>query len=50
MVPNSREEKRFLKKRSAVETMIGRFKSFFAETLSRSRSPQSFAIPEKNEV
>ncbi|MDR1232822.1 MAG: IS982 family transposase [Puniceicoccales bacterium] len=41
MAPNSREEKRFLKKRSIVETMIGKFKSFFGETLSRFRSPQS---------
>jgi hypothetical protein len=41
MALNSQEEKRFLKKRSIVESMIGRFKSFFGETLSRFRSPQS---------
>jgi hypothetical protein len=41
MVPNSQEEKRSLKKRSIIETMIGRFKNFFDETLSRFRSSQS---------
>ncbi|MDR2603124.1 MAG: transposase [Puniceicoccales bacterium] len=41
MVSNSREEKKFLKKRSIVETMIGKFKNFFGETLSRFLSPQS---------
>jgi hypothetical protein len=46
MAPNSREEKRFLKKRSIIETMIGKFENFFDETLSRFRSAQSayFAI------
>jgi hypothetical protein len=41
MVLNSREEKRFLKKRPIIETMIGKFKNFFGETLSRFRSSQS---------
>jgi hypothetical protein len=31
--------KRFLKKRSIVETMIGRFKNFFGKTLPRFHSP-----------
>ncbi|MDR1891073.1 MAG: transposase [Puniceicoccales bacterium] len=41
MTPNSEEEKRLLKKRSIVETVIGKFKNFFGSTLSRFRSPQS---------
>jgi hypothetical protein len=41
MAPNSREEKRFLKKRSIIETMIGKFKNFFGETFSRFRFVQS---------
>jgi hypothetical protein len=41
MDPNSREEKRFLKKRPIIETMARKFKSFFGKTLSRFRSPQS---------
>jgi hypothetical protein len=34
-------EKRFLKKRSIIETMIGKFENFFGETFSRFLSPQS---------
>jgi hypothetical protein len=41
MIPNFREEKRFLKKRSTMETMIGRFKNFFGGTLSHFPSAQS---------
>jgi hypothetical protein len=41
MAPNSQEEKRSLKKRSIIGTMIGRFKSFLDETLSRFHSSQS---------
>ncbi|MDR1890762.1 MAG: transposase, partial [Puniceicoccales bacterium] len=41
MTPNSEEEKRLLKKRSIVETVIGKFKNFFGATLSRFRSPQA---------
>jgi hypothetical protein len=40
------EEKRLLKKRSIIETVIGKFKNFFDATLSRFRSTQAafFAI------
>jgi hypothetical protein len=41
MTPNSEEEKRLSKKRSIVETVIGKFKNFFGATLSRFRSPQA---------
>jgi IS5 family transposase len=41
MTPNSEEEKRLLKKRSIIETVIGKFKNFFGATLSRFRSPQA---------
>jgi hypothetical protein len=41
MVPNSREEKKIPKKTVDRRDYDGRFKSFFAETLSRFRSPQS---------
>jgi hypothetical protein len=41
VAPNSLEEKRSLTKRSIIETMTGRFKNFFCETLSRFRYPQS---------
>jgi hypothetical protein len=41
MSSNIQEEKELLKKRSIVETVIGKFKNFFGATLSRFRSPQA---------
>jgi IS5 family transposase len=41
MTHNTEEEKRLLKKRSLVETVIGKFKNFFGASLSRFRSPRS---------
>jgi hypothetical protein len=41
MRPNTNEEKKLLKNRSIVETVIGKFKNFFGATLSRFRSPQT---------
>lgn len=41
MKPNTREEKELLRKRPIVETVIGKFKNFFGNTLSRFRSPQA---------
>jgi hypothetical protein len=41
MSANSEEEKRLLKKRSIVETVIRKFKNFFAATPSRLRSPRA---------
>jgi IS5 family transposase len=41
MPKNTAEEKTFLKKRSLVETVIGKFKNFFGSKLSRFRSPQA---------
>jgi hypothetical protein len=39
--PNTSEEKKLLKKRSIVETVIGKFKNFFGKTFFRFRSPQA---------
>jgi hypothetical protein len=41
MVPNTPEETELLKKRTLVETVIGKFKNFFGAKLSRFRSPQA---------
>jgi hypothetical protein len=41
MAPNTPEETELLKKRSLVETVIGKFKNFFGAKLSRFRSPQA---------
>jgi hypothetical protein len=43
MRPNTAEEKKLLRKRSLVETVIGKFKNFFGSKLSRFRSPQAAA-------
>jgi hypothetical protein len=41
MTPNSEEEKRLLRKRSIIKTVIGKFKNLSGATLSRFRSPQA---------
>jgi hypothetical protein len=41
MRPNTAKEKALLKKRSLVETMIGKFKDYFGPSLSRFRSPRA---------
>jgi IS5 family transposase len=41
MQPNTAEERVLLKRRSLVETVIGKFKDIFGATLSRFRSPQA---------
>jgi hypothetical protein len=41
MKVNTPTEKKLLKKRSVVETVIGKFKNFFGTKLSRFRSPKA---------
>jgi hypothetical protein len=41
MILNSEDEKGLLKKRSVIETVIGKFKNFCGAILSRFRSPQA---------